>query len=143
MSTTDVLQSTLAAEHAAVHLLGHLGGVVPPADQPDLHQLVRERHQRHRAAREYLTTTLRASGETPVAAEAAYALPDDTDDEAAVRREGVRTEELCCEAYATLVASSSNELRAWAMAALDDAARAQVAWGGAPTPFPGAPELAG
>lgn len=150
MSTTSALQSALAAEHAAVHLFGFLGGLVPASDEPDLHALLRERHRRHRGTREFLTTTVRASGESPVAAEPAYDLPDLQVDDLRgeggdgvreVRRHGALTEESCAGAYATLVASSTEDLRAWAIEALADAARAQLAWGAEPTPFPGAPEL--
>lgn len=153
MSATTALQAALAAEHAAIHLLGFLGGVVPASSQADLHALVRERHRRHRGGREFLTTTLRAAGERPVAAAPAYDLPEltvdalrgDDQDPAEgvreVRRQGDLAEESCARAYATLVASSTDDLRTWAVEALTDAARAQVAWGAQPSPFPGAPEL--
>lgn len=144
MSTTsqvDALQEALAAEHAAIHLLGAFGGAVSAAADQTLHLLLVERHRRHRERREYLTVTLRGLGETPVAAEAAYVLPEELGDSVVVREHGTRAEDLCTQAYATVVASSTAALRAWAIEALAESATALLAWGSTPIAFPGAPEL--
>ncbi|QCX27082.1 DUF4439 domain-containing protein [Nocardioides jishulii] len=140
-SQVEALQDTLAAEHAAVQLLGAFGGALSATADPGLHLLLVARHRRHRERREFLTVTLRGLGETPVPAAAAYALPDDLGDPVVVREEGARTEDRCLQRYATLVAASTAELRAWAIEALAESAGALVSWGNPPTAFPGAPEL--
>lgn len=134
------LQAALTGQHGAVHLLGHLGGVVDAGEEPALHDLVGARHRWHRELRDQFTAVLRDAGRTPAAAAPAYVLPEATS-VAAIRAEGARTEERSAQAYAHLVASSSDDLRAVALRALVDAARAQVIWGDSPVPFPGAPEL--
>lgn len=139
-STVPALQDALAAQHATVHLLEHLGGVVSASEQPDLHLLLRARHRWHRALRDQLVAALRAEGETPVAAAAAYTLPDGAGG-AAVRGHGAEAEARCAEAYALLIASTSGDLRATAARALVETARAMVAWGEPASAFPGAPEL--
>lgn len=140
-TTVDALQGALGAQHAAVHVLGHLGGVVSATTEPDLHALLRERHQWHRDLRDRLVVAVRNAGAVPTPAAAAYALPD-AEDAPATRLAGGEVEERCCQAYAVLVAASSTELRATASEALVATARAMVAWGVAPVSFPGAPELA-
>lgn len=139
-ATVDALQRALDAQHAAVHVLGHLGGVVSATAEPDLHALLRERHGWHRDLRDRLVVAVRNAGAVPTPAAAAYALPD-AEDAVAVRSAGGEVEERCAQAYAVLVAASSTELRATANEALVGTARAMVAWGVAPVPFPGAPEL--
>ncbi|MBE7323337.1 ferritin-like domain-containing protein [Nocardioides sp. Y6] len=139
-SSVPALQEALAAEHAAVHLLGHLGGVVSARTDPAQHLLLRAGHVRHRTLRDRLVEALRSVGATPTPAEAAYSLPTGSD-ATSVRTAVVDLEERCAQTYALLVASTTGELRATAMEALVAAGRAQVAWGAPPTPFPGAPEL--
>lgn len=137
----EALQDALAAEHAAIHLLGAFGGALSAAEDTGLHLLLVARHRRHRERREFLTVTLRGLGEGPVAAAAAYDLPDDLGEPAAIREHGTRAEELCAQTYATLVAASTAAQRTWAVEALAESATALLAWGSAPSPFPGAPEL--
>lgn len=141
MTRTQALQDTLAAEHAAVFLLAAFGGALSAASSPVAHALVTTRHRVHRGRREFLVTTLRGLGETPVAAAPAYALPDDLESETAATTAAGRAETLCTQEYATLVASTTGDLRDWAVTALADSALSTVAWGLAPDPFPGAPEL--
>ena len=83
---------------------------------------------------------MRNAGAVPTPAAAAYELPDAAGSDA-VRAEAARVEERCAQAYAVLVAASTQELRLTATEALVGTARALVAWGVAPTAFPGAPEL--
>lgn len=141
MTPEKALQATLAAEHAAVHLLALLGGVTSASASPSLHDLVSTRHARHRERREYLLVALRNLGADPVAALPSYAYPDDLSGPGPVRSAGRDVEERCAEAYAALVASSTDEVRAWATTSLSESAVALLDWKGAPEPFPGAPEL--
>lgn len=139
-TTVDALQGALDAQHAAVHLLAHLGAVVPASSEPDLLALVRERHQWHRDLRDRLVVAVRNAGAAPTPAAPAYELPP-TDGSDAVRAAGAQVEERCAQAYAVLVAASTQEVRVTATEALVATARALVAWGVALTAFPGAPEL--
>lgn len=140
-ASVPALQEALAAEHAAVHLMGHLGGVVSASTEPDLHLLLRSRHRWHRDLRDRLVAALRAADEAPTPAAAAYGLPEESGVDA-VRQAAAEVEERCAEAYALLVASASGELRATGLEALVEAGRAMIAWGSEPQAFLGAPELA-
>lgn len=141
MTPEKALQATLAAEHAAVHLLALLGGVTSASKAPKLHALVGARHARHRERREHLLVQLRNLGADPVAALPSYDYPDDVSSSDAVRTAGRDLEERCTQAYAALVASSTAEVRAWAAAQLTETAVALLDWRGVPEPYPGAPEL--
>lgn len=140
-ASVPALQDALAAEHAAVHLLGYFGGVVSAGAEPDVHLLLRSRHQWHRDLRERLVGVLRAADESPTPAAAAYALPEQTDVDA-VRSAAAEVEARCAQAYALLVASASGDVRALGLDALVETGRAMVAWGSEPQAFVGAPELA-
>ena len=141
MTRVPALQNTLAAEHAAIFLLAAHGGAVSATTSPDVHALLTHRHRVHRGHREFLTTTLRGLGQAPVAAAPAYEVPDDLESATVATSTASTTESRCASHYATLVGSTTDHLRDWAIAALADAARASVDWGQAPDPFPGAPEL--
>ena len=141
MTPEKALQATLAAEHAAVHLLAVLGGVTSASSAPSLHALVSARHARHRERREHLLVTLRNLGADPVAARPSYAYPEDLSGPGPVRTAGRDVEDRCAQAYAALVASSTDEIRAWATSSLTESSVSLLDWRGAPEPFPGAPEL--
>lgn len=148
MTPISALQSTLAAEHAAVHVLAALAGTsrgVPESPQPGngddpVGTRIGTRHRLHRGRREHLLVLLRTAGEEPVAAEPAYTLPSrGTEDE--LRRGVLEVERGCLETYTALVAASTDAVRGWAVEALQESAVAALDWGGTPEPFPGAEDL--
>lgn len=140
MTPLEALQKTLAAEHAAIHVLGTLGGVTSASATPRLHATIRARHELHRGRREQLMVMIRTAGGDPVVAEPAYALPE-TSTAKLVRTAGARVERTCTETYAALVAASSGTNREWAVLALTESATALLTWGEDAEAFPGAPEL--
>ena len=137
MSTLDALQTTLAAEHAAVYVYGVLGGQTSRASDPGLYAAVSAAYGEHRARRDLLTRNVADLGGTPVAAEASYALPAALGTAAAVSRAALAVEVSCASTYAFLVASTVGPRRRWAASALRDAAVRELGFGGAPVPLPG------
>lgn len=137
---TTPLDDTLAAEHAAVYVLASLGSATSESSEPDLSTLLREAFTRHRTRRDKLTARIRELGEEPPAAAPAYALPPLADADQ-VRRSARRLEDSCAQAYAAQVAATSGADRAWAIAALRDAAGRVLDLGGDAESFPGAPDL--
>ncbi|SCE23616.1 protein of unknown function [Streptomyces sp. DpondAA-F4a] len=75
-------QAALAAEHAAVYGYGVLGGRLEGRRRTD----ATAAHDAHRARRDTLVRTVRDLGGTPVAADAAYALPFAVPDPSAAMR---------------------------------------------------------
>ncbi len=141
MSPLEALQATLAAEHAAVYVYGVLGGRVPTSREPGLASQLSAAYTAHRGRRDQLTAMIRAAGGQPVAAEVGYVLPDDPTTPAQLSLVARGTEERSARVYAQTVGSTSRGDRQWAVDALSDAAVRQLAFGGRPTAFPGAPEL--
>ncbi|MFT3871331.1 MAG: ferritin-like domain-containing protein [Nocardioides sp.] len=137
----DALQEVLAAEHAAIYVYGVLGGRTSQAGQPALFEELLAGYLVHRGRRDALTQMLRSQGADPVAAEPAYDVAGPPSTPAQVRAGAAALEEAAAQQYAALVAAAPAGSRSWAVAALVDAARRAVAFGDAPTPFPGAPEL--
>jgi len=141
MSLVDALQRTLAAEHAAVWTYGLLGGRTSASGSPTLYAAVTDGYLVHRRRRDDLTDALVALDAEPVAAGATYDEGGRLDTPARIEARALALEQACAETYAALVAESVDDRRAWAVAALTDAAVRSVRLGGAPEPFPGAPEL--
>lgn len=148
MSTVDAMQTTLAAEHAAIWLLGLLGAQaeagerVPPA-RARLAEETAAAYRVHRSRRDQLQHWLRERGVTPAAAVASYVVPDGIDSTGGIARAGLGVEQACATAYAALVANTVTAEREWAIAALTDAAARSLAFRGTPEIFPGLGELAG
>ena len=140
MTTLEALQQTLAAEHAAVHVLGFLGGTTSASRTPELRALVRARYDVHRGRREQLVVMVRNLGGDPVPAEPGYALPDAATPRA-TRAAGAEVERRCAETYASTVGSTTRQEREWAVMALTESATALLSWGQSPEAFPGAPDL--
>lgn len=143
MTPTEALQQTLAAEHAAVHVLAALAGAsrsLPEPPDATSGISAATRHRVHRGRREHLVVLLRSAGAAPVAALPAYALPahDTLDD---LRRGVLEVEDGCLTTYAALVAASTEQTRTWAIEALQETALATLAQGAEPSPFPGADDL--
>lgn len=141
MSATASLQTTLAAEHAAIFLYGDAGAHTSQSSDPQLFSAISSLYRTHRARRDQLRLLLADRGATPVSAEPTYDLPAPLGTAAAVRRHAQRVEMRCAEVYAAQVAHTVGADRDWAIAALAEAAQARIVLGGRPETFPGAPEL--
>jgi hypothetical protein len=141
VSELDALQSTLATEHAAVHVLGALGSRTSASATPALYAALTDSYAAHRARRDELARRVRDAGGTPVASEPAYRLPPAVGPEA-VTRSALALEKTCAEAYAWLVANATGENRRWAVQSLTNAAVRELTFRGSPEIFPGAGEYA-
>jgi hypothetical protein len=142
VTAVDALQTTLAAEHAAVYVYGALGGRTSQSATPDLFAAVQAAYAAHRARRDLLTRELTELDVEPVAAEAAYELPGGLDQPDGIAHAGLELERSCAETYAYLVASTEAERRRWAVAVLNETAVRELAFRGNPETFPGADEYA-
>lgn len=76
MSAPEALQAALAAEHAAVYVLGVLGARASESRQPELYAALTRSYRDHRRSRDDLTVLISTRGEEPVAAAVAYVVPD-------------------------------------------------------------------
>jgi hypothetical protein len=137
VSAVDALQTTLAAEHAAVYVLGVLGGRAAALPAPALRKDLATAYDAHVARRDQLRVRITGLGAIPVAAAPAYDLPRDltTTDEVTARALGV--ERACVTTYAALVAATVGPERSWGIDALVAGAQAELGFGGAPQPLPG------
>ncbi|HYH35351.1 MAG TPA: ferritin-like domain-containing protein [Nocardioides sp.] len=142
MSPEEALQRALAAEHAALHLLGTLGARTSASATPQLFADVTAAYAAHRSRRDQLTTRVLDRGAQPVPAAAAYELPDGLDTPADVTRAALDVERSCTETYAWLVGQTSGGDRRFAITALTNSAVRELAFRGSPEIFPGATELA-
>lgn len=131
------LQRTLDAEHATLRVLGVAAARTSRGAAPELAVRLDEAHRVHRLRRDAWEGWLRTLGAEPAPAAPEYRSPEGADAVAVA----VAVESACLEHYAALVAVSADELRSAATEALTESALALVAWGDAPRPFPGAPEL--
>jgi hypothetical protein len=139
MSELSALQTTLAAEHAAVYVLGVLGGQTSQSTSPTLFATITDTYADHRGRRDHLVRAVTDLGGTPVASEVAYEVPADLGTPEQATRRALLLERDCAATYAFLVASTAGELRTWALRSLQAAAVRQLAFGGAPEDFPGRP----
>lgn len=142
MTETDALQTTLAAEHAAVFAYGVLGGRTSRSATPELFDAVSAAYAAHRARRDHLVREIAALGEQPVAAEAAYDVPQPLQTPRQVERAALDLERSCATTYAYLVASTADRRRRWAIEALNETAVRELVFRGTPETFPGADEYA-
>ena len=142
MTETDALQTTLAAEHAAVYVYGVLGGRTSRSANPELFDTVSAAYHAHRARRDHLVREITDAGAEPVAAEAAYDVPQPLETPAQVERAGLALERSCATTYAYLVANTVDDRRRWAIGALNETAVRELVLRGTPETFPGADEYA-
>lgn len=140
--TVDALQTALAAEHAALFVYGALGARTSESRFPVVFREVSDAYTTHRTWRDLLTMRIVDEGAEPVAAEPTYELPATPPTLRGVLRAARELEARCSETYAFVVANTAGADRRWAIAALTRSATRQVAFGGRPGPFPGAPDLA-
>jgi Domain of unknown function (DUF4439) len=131
----EAMNATLAGEHAAIYAYGVIGGRLDFDSRPvrDAADAV----DRHRDRRDGLTALVEVAGADPVAAEAGYLLPTPVDDLADARSTAQLVEDRCGVLYATLAATATDEVRAYAVDALIDAATRALAWGAETSPLPG------
>ena len=141
MSSLASLQTTLAAEHAALFLYGDAGAHTSQSSEPQLYDVIAALYRTHRARRDQLRLRIADRGATPVPAEPTYDLPAPLGTAVAVRNHAQRIEQRCAKVYAAQVAQTSGADRDWAIGALSEAAQARIRLGGRPETFPGAPEL--
>lgn len=142
MTLLGALQTTLAAEHAAIYLYGALGAQTSQDSAPVLFAAISDAYAQHRSRRDQLTSYVLDLGAEPVASEAAYELPAEGGAPLAVSRIALDLERSCATTYAFLVANSERSQRRWAITALTDAAARELAFRGTPEMFPGAGEYA-
>ena len=142
MSPVEALQRALAAEHAALHVLGTLGARTSLSATPQLYAVISAAYDDHRVSRDLLTSRVRDHRADPVAAEPAYALPAPLDTPAAVTRAALELERGCEATYAWLVEQTSGADRRLAITSLTNAAVRALAFRGSPEIFPGMAEYA-
>jgi len=140
--STEALQTTLAGEHAALYVLGTLGGRTSQTTDPDLFDAIAGAFAEHRSRRDELVAAIADLGAEPVAAEAAYDVPARVDRAQQIARVARATEDACATTYAWLVANTVGELRRWAIGALNETAVRVLTLRGTPEMFPGAGEYA-
>lgn len=141
MTYLAALQTTLAAEHAAVYVLGVLGGQTSASERPALARAIGEAYAAHRRRRDRWVARIAALGAEPVASAVAYDVPADLS-AAVVMRRALALERATAVAYAALVASSPREERRPAVEALNETAVRELAFRGTPEMFPGSDEHA-
>lgn len=141
MTPQQALQRTLAGEHAAVYLLGVVGGRLSASAHPELWHRVGDAYPLHRGRRDQLVSMVRATGADPEPAAVSYELPNPALTPLQLRHVALAVEQRCAAVYADLVGSTWGANRQWALDAFEDAAVRQLGFGGEPEPFPGLGEL--
>lgn len=134
MTEKDALQAALAGEHAALYGVGVAGGKLSGARFAQATASFGE----HRRRRDQLSDLLVDAGESPVAAEPAYDLPQAVTNAATATALVLLIERRLSVVYAELVeAAEKDTVRSLAVQSLIATARAQLTWGGTPQAFPG------
>jgi hypothetical protein len=142
VSEVDSLQTTLAAEHAAVWVYGLLGSRTSQTAEADLYTALRAAYDAHRARRDTLIGEIAALGGTPQPAAPAYTPPPGLDTTEGRYAAALALEQACAETYAALVGETTGARRSEAIGLLDDAAVRALSFRGTPETFPGADEYA-
>lgn len=142
MTTREAMQTTLAAEHAAIYVYGTLGAQTSQSATPELFAAISSAYAEHRGRRDLLAREITDLGGTPVASAPSYELPQRLGTVAAVTGAGLGLERSCAATYAWLVANTVGPKRRWAIGALTDAAVRELVFRGTPEMLPGADEYA-
>jgi hypothetical protein len=137
VTPVQALQKALAAEHAAVHLFGLLGAQSSKSRQPTLFRQLTATYEQHRAARDHLTVLISSTGADPVAAQVDYDVPGPTSTSGEIESVARTVERRVTKTYGELVANTSGADRRWAITELDASAVRGLAFGIAPSDFPG------
>jgi hypothetical protein len=141
LGALEVWQEVLAAEHAAVFTYGVIGAQTDPTRTVDL-DAARAGHGAHVGRRDRLVAAIAEAGATPVPAATGYRPPAGLETAAGARSQAVDLERRCAAVYAKAVSGTEALERAWAIAALNDAAVRVLAFRGTPERFPGVGEYA-
>jgi len=141
MTPLQALQRALAGEHAAVYVYGVLGARVSGSRQPGLSARLTSAYDVHRGRRDQLTSMVRASHGSPVAAETSYEVPTPARTAPQITTAARVVEQRCADVYAETVGATSRGDRQWAIDALLDAAVRQLSFGAEPERWPGVAEL--
>lgn len=135
MNQVEALQAALAGEHAALYGVGVAGGKLSGARFRD----ATDTFEVHRGNRDHLSALLVAAGETPVAAQPAYDLPQVVSNTATATALVLLIERRIAAVYGDLIeAAEQPAVRTFAIETLLAYATSQLTWGGAPVAFPGA-----
>jgi len=143
MSTTlEALQTTLAAEHAAVWLFSMLGAQTSESAEPELYAALTASYTIHRSRRDQLARSIRDLGVEPMASSLGYEMPNAAGTPEQVTAAALLVETRCAATYADLVGSTYGDQRSWAIDALADSAVRELGYRGSPEIFPGLSEFA-
>jgi len=133
----EPLQTTLAAEHAAVYVYGLLGSRTSQTAEAPLYLALRAAYEAHRERRDTLIGEIAALGATPEPAAPAYTPPAGLDSPDGRYAAALALEKGCAATYAALVGYTTGTRRAEAIGFLNDAAARELSFGGTPEAFPG------
>ncbi len=142
MTELEALQTTLAAEHAAVYVYGLLGSRTSQAAEAELYTALRAAYEAHRARRDVLIGEIAAMDAVPVSAASAYTPPAGLDSSEGRYAAALELERACARTYAALVGATTETRRGEAIDLLNDAAARELSFRGTPEIFPGADEYA-
>jgi len=134
---TESLQTTLAAEHAAVYVYGLLGSRTSQTAEAPLYLALRAAYEAHRERRDSLIGEIAALGATPEPAAPAYTPPAGLDSPDGRYAAALALEKGCAATYAALVGYTTGARRAEAIGFLNDAAARELSFRGTPEAFPG------
>lgn len=134
MTEIEALQATLAGEHAALYGVGVAGGKLKGARFGSATTL----YEQHRKRRDQLAGFLLDAGQTPVAAAAAYDLPQAVTSTTTASALVLLIERRLTAVYGDLVEAAEQEpVRTFAIQALIACSGAQLSFGGSTAAFPG------
>jgi len=137
MTPIEALQAALAAEHAAVYVVGVLGAQASESRQPTLYAALAGSYRDHRRSRDQLSVLIAKNGADPVAAEVAYAVPAGLRTAAQLSDAALQVERRIVKTFGQLIESTTGAERRWALVALNSAAVRQMEFRGTPEMFPG------
>jgi hypothetical protein len=138
----EALQTTLAAEHAAVYVYGLLGSRTSQSAERELYVALRAGYEAHRGRRDMLIGRIAALSAVPEPAAPADTSPAGLDTTEGRYQAALALERACASTYAALVGATAGERRLEAIALLNDAAARELSFRGIPEIFPGADEYA-
>lgn len=142
MTELDALQTTLAAEHAAVYVYGLLGSRTSQAAEAELYRALRAAYEAHRELRDMLIGEIAALAAAPATAAPAYTPPAGLDSTDGRYQAALALEKACASTYAALVGATTGPRRLEAIGLLNEAAARELSFRGTPEIFPGADEYA-
>ena len=136
-ASTEAVQAALAVEHAAIYVLGALGGRTSATSAPALARALTDAYDDHVNAREALAAHVVAAGIEPVAPSAVYDLPSQIRSDAGIGAAALRLEKDTTATYLSLVPKATGSDRTLLIHLLCRAAARQLDLGAEPVAFPG------